>query len=105
MTSIIKVIYLLILDTNKFEEDALDPKTYITRDHLRLIVYTYLIQGKSFEEKLSASYAFAQSVKLGYFESDIDNSISEARTLAEELEKNGVVNVDHIELNKKVIVK
>jgi len=41
-------------------------------------------------------------VKLGYFESDIDNSISEARMLAEELEKNGVVNIDHIELNKKV---
>jgi uncharacterized Rmd1/YagE family protein len=54
---------------------------------------------------LSASYAFAQSVKLGYFESDIDNSISEARTLAEELEKFGVVNLDQIELNKKVNIK
>jgi uncharacterized Rmd1/YagE family protein len=79
----------------KLEEESFNSKTYINRDHL-------ILCGNKFEEKLAVSYALGQSAKLDYFEEDIDYSIDEARTLAEELEKNGYINLDHITLNKKI---
>lgn len=48
------------------------------------------------------SYALGQSSKLDYFEEDIDYSIDEARSLAEELAQNGYIKLDHITLNKKI---
>jgi hypothetical protein len=41
---------------------------------------------------------------LGYFESDIQNSIDEARILAEELEESGQCRLEHAQLNKKVVL-
>ncbi len=48
------------------------------------------------------SYSIAQSSKLDYFEADIDYSNDETRSLAEELARNGYINIDHIALNKKI---
>lgn len=77
------------------EEDLLNAKSYINTDHL-------ILCGNTFEEKLAVSYALAQSSKLDYFEEDIDYSIDESRTLAEELAQKGYINLDHITLNKKI---
>ena len=82
-------------EETKLEEENFNPKTYFSNDHLYLC-------GPSFEEKLSVSYALGQSSKLDYFEEDIDYSIDEARSLAEELAQNGYINLDHITLNKKI---
>jgi uncharacterized Rmd1/YagE family protein len=51
---------------------------------------------------LAVSYSIGQSSKLDYFETDIDHSIDESRTLAEELAKYGSIKIDHITLNKKI---
>jgi uncharacterized Rmd1/YagE family protein len=82
-------------EETKVEEEPINSKSYINTDHLMLC-------GTTFEEKLAVSYALAQSSKLDYFEDDIDNSIDEARTLAEELAQKGYINLDHITLNKKI---
>lgn len=86
--------YINYEDTN-IEEQTFNSKIYINRDSL-------ILCGSKFEEKLAVSYALAQSGKLDYFEEDIDFSIDEARTLAEELAKNGYIELDHVTLNKKI---
>jgi uncharacterized Rmd1/YagE family protein len=82
-------------EETKIEEESFNSKVYINNDHL-------ILCGSKFEEKLAVSYAIAQSGKLSYFEEDIDYSIEEARALAEELAKNGYINLDHKSLNKKI---
>lgn len=86
------------------EEETFVAKYYINRDHLVLCVITIFlfIKGSKFEEKLAVSYALAQSSKLDYFEEDIDYSIADARSLAEELAKFGYITLDHKSLNKKI---
>ena len=82
-------------EETKIDEDIFDHRNYINKDHLTL-------GGNKFVEKLAVSYSLAQSSKLDYFEVDIDYSIDEARNLAEELAKNGYINLDHYTLNKKI---
>jgi uncharacterized Rmd1/YagE family protein len=82
-------------EETKLDEEDFNPKTYIFNDHLYLC-------GTKFEEKLAVSYALAQSSKLDYFEEDIDYSIDEARSLADELAQNGYIQLDHLTLNKKI---
>jgi uncharacterized Rmd1/YagE family protein len=91
----IETDYINYEETKIDGEISVNPKTYINNDHLILV-------GNSFEEKLAVSYALGQSAKLDYFEEDIDLSIEDARSLAEELAKNGYINLDHISLNKKI---
>ncbi len=82
-------------DSKIDEEDNFNFKSFISTDNI-------VLSGNKFAEKLAVSYAIAQSSKLDYFEEDIDYSIDEARTLAEELANNGYINLDHLTLNKKI---
>ncbi len=82
-------------EETKLDEDAFDARSFINKDHL-------ILCGNKFVEKLAVSFSLAQSSKLDYFEEDIDHSIKEARNLADELAKNGYIDLDHFTLNKKI---
>jgi uncharacterized Rmd1/YagE family protein len=82
-------------EETKIEDEPFDHRNYINKDHL-------ILCGNKFVEKLAVSFSLAQSSKLDYFEEDIDHSIVEARNLADELAKNGYINLDHFTLNKKI---
>ena len=53
-------------------------------------------------EKLSASFAIAQSVKLSVFEERIENQIESNKHLPERLAKHGKIALDRTEISKKI---
>lgn len=57
---------------------------------------------KDIFEKLSYSYAFAQSVKLSYFEKVVDDTIEKTKDIPECLAKNGKIQLKKNDISKKI---
>lgn len=60
------------------------------------------ISTKDIFEKLSYSYAFAQSVKLSYFEKVVDDTIEKTKSIPECLAKDGKIQLKKNDISKKI---
>ena len=58
----------------------------------------------SFEvgEKLAVSFGLAQSVKLGVFESTVEQTIQETRDIPERMAKDGKIRLKHTEITRRI---
>ncbi|CRG93419.1 conserved protein, unknown function [Plasmodium gallinaceum] len=63
------------------------------------IIYIYT---KDIFEKLSYSYAFAQSVKLSYFENVVDDTIDKTKGIPECLARTGKIQLKKNDISKKI---
>ncbi|SOV75628.1 conserved protein, unknown function [Plasmodium sp. gorilla clade G3] len=63
------------------------------------IIYIYT---KDIFEKLSYSYAFAQSVKLSYFENVVDDTIEKTKSIPECLARTGKIQLKKNDISKKI---
>ncbi|XP_053991352.1 uncharacterized protein LOC128883234 [Hylaeus volcanicus] len=83
----------------KYEEDemnfALDDKQGIRQDTIHIVTDDMF-------EKLGYSYAFAQCVKLAYFESNVDETIERTRAIPESLAVTGKVNSTRKDISRRI---
>lgn len=79
------------------EEDAEDTESMAPVMHDQIVLFT-----TSHYERLAHSYAMAQSVKLGVFESAVDRSIAESRNVPETMATTGEVNLNARDLAKQM---
>ncbi|KYO00786.1 conserved protein, unknown function [Plasmodium gaboni] len=63
------------------------------------VIYIYT---KDIFEKLSYSYAFAQSVKLSYFENVVDDTIEKTKSIPECLARTGKIQLKKNDISKKI---
>ncbi|WBY56337.1 hypothetical protein Py17XNL_000704203 [Plasmodium yoelii yoelii] len=63
------------------------------------IIYIYT---KNIFEKLSYSYAFAQSVKLSYFENVVDDTIDKTKNIPECIARTGQIQLKKNDISKKI---
>ncbi|SOS78093.1 conserved protein, unknown function [Plasmodium sp. gorilla clade G1] len=83
------------LSDNKSVKAADSPSFKIKND----IIYIYT---KDIFEKLSYSYAFAQSVKLSYFENVVDDTIEKTKSIPECLARTGKIQLKKNDISKKI---
>ncbi|EWC88985.1 hypothetical protein PFNF54_02255 [Plasmodium falciparum NF54] len=83
------------LSDNKSVKAADSPSFKIKND----IIYIYT---KDIFEKLSYSYAFAQSVKLSYFENVVDVTIEKTKSIPECLARTGKIQLKKNDISKKI---
>lgn len=92
------MLYILNVPNGHNEEkgkDSTDLPFKVKND----VIY---LSTKDIFEKLSYSYAFAQSVKLSYFEEVVDDTIDKTKSIPECLAKNGKIQLKKNDISKKI---
>lgn len=91
------------------EEDAsMEPRDRVGRGHdegstSQAIKHDQIVLATNEDrEKLAHSYALAQSVRLGAFETNVERSIAEAQSIPETMATEGEVRLDAKELSKQM---
>lgn len=96
-----------ILESVKISERSVDFVEF-EKEHVqfiddnKMLICGVELARNDFKQKLAFSFASAQSLKLNFFESTIEDSASEVNLLAESLSKNGSVSLSRKQMCKKI---
>lgn len=81
-------------------EESYDDLNFVYGDHWRIGNYEIMLQTPDPEEKLSLSFAMAQSAKLFVFEDRVDVTISDTKHIPLALAETGKIDISRTEISK-----
>eukprot|EP01069_Polyplicarium_translucidae_P012598 Polyplicarium_translucidae@DN5377_c0_g1_i1.p1 len=87
------------LPPTRVEEDDMN---YIRADRRAIKQDTIHLVTDEIFERLAYSYAFAQSAKLSFFETEVDNTIDRTRKIPESLARTGTIEEKRPEISRRI---